>query len=114
MNKIQQKLKNEIVHFGFDSFYKEYFNHINDVISLDEGVKAEEYDFDHPSSLDFDEAYKCLKDLKEKRVTYIPKYCFKTNARLHGQGSNIEPKEVVIIEGILSFFDPVSNNKIML
>lgn len=63
------------------------------------------YDFDHPNSLDFEAVYKCLKDLREMKVTRIPVYSFITNAKVPGEYKEIHPKHFVIFEGILAFYD---------
>ena len=68
---------------------------------------SENYDFDHPSSLDFDSVYECLRSLRQKKKTLTPIYCFKTHCRLPGQFQTIMPANFVILEGILAFYDEV-------
>ena len=48
-----------------------------------------------------------MKKLQNKEEAFIPVYDFKTNARVPGQKKRIAPKNIVIIEGILSFYDNV-------
>ena len=71
-------------------------------------MNPDNYDFDHPNSLDFDSVYKCLKDLRFKKQTATPVYCFKSHSRLPNQRQSIEPKSFVILEGILAFYDEVA------
>lgn len=66
------------------------------------------YDFDHPSSLDFDGVYNCLKDLRDMKVARTPVYSFITNSREEGKCHEIQPKRFVILEGILAFYDEVA------
>lgn len=77
-------------------------------IRIDEGVEADNYDFDHPESLDFDSVYECLKSLTEKKITNTPVYCFKMHKRKQNEHHTIQPKRFVILEGILAFYDEVS------
>lgn len=79
----------------FDNFYR----------GIDEGVDADNYDFDHPESLDFDSVHGCLKSLTEMKVTDTPVYCFKMHKRKQNEHHTIQPKNFVILEGILAFYD---------
>lgn len=49
---------------------------------LPKGMNADEYDFDHPSSLNIDLLYDCLVELLKTGETQIPVYCFKTHSPL--------------------------------
>jgi len=83
--------------FGFDSFYK----------GLPEGVKPDDYDFDHPNSIDFDFAYQNLQELKAGKDTKIPIYDFTTHKRKKDSTNTIPWREFVIIEGVFAFYDEV-------
>jgi uridine kinase len=72
-------------------------------------VNPDDYDFDHPNSLDMDAAYECIKRLKEKKPAQIPFYSFTEHRRIPGKESIIQPANIVIIEGILIFYDQVRN-----
>lgn len=75
--------------------------------SLEPGVDPTDYDFDHPSSLDFDAVYSSLKELRDMKVTKIPVYSFLTNAKVPGEHKTIQPRHFVILEGIMAFYDDV-------
>jgi uridine kinase len=60
--------------------------------------------FDHPDALDNDLLVHHIKRLKAGNAVELPLYDFKTNMRL-GETLLIEPKPIVIIEGILIFAD---------
>lgn len=68
-------------------------------------VDPDFYDFDHPSSLDFDEAYECIKKLHNMEAASIPVYDFVTHARSKTETTRAEPGNIVIVEGILAFHD---------
>lgn len=68
-------------------------------------VPPEEYDFDHPNSLDFNGMYKCLMELVEGKETHTPVYCFKTHKRLPGRDKLLVPRDIIIFEGILCMHD---------
>ncbi len=61
--------------------------------------------FDHPDALDNDLLIHHIKRLKSGHAVELPIYDFKMNAR-KPDTVLIEPKQIVIIEGILIFSDP--------
>src|SRR5436305_3247305 len=61
--------------------------------------------FDHPDALDNDLLVHHIKKLKAGGSVELPIYDFKTHAR-QNETLLIEPKPIVIIEGILIFVDP--------
>src|SRR5215207_8007846 len=61
--------------------------------------------FDHPDALDNDLLVHHIRKLKAGGEVELPLYDFKTHARLN-ETVLIEPKPIVIIEGILIFVDP--------
>ena len=77
---------------------------------LSEGENADDYDFDHPESLDLESVYECLKSLREKKVTHTPVYSFTQHKRLKNQTYTIMPKNFVILEGILAFYVEVGQH----
>ena len=79
-----------------DSYYRD-LSHLSD----DERAKT---NFDHPDSLDFDLLHTHLKDLKSGSDVDAPEYCFKTHTRKNEE-VKIEPKPVLIVEGLYSFFE---------
>ena len=67
--------------------------------SLTPDQDPKEYNFDHPDALDFELAYKCIKELVSWKPTKIPIYNFKTNSR---EGSIIiQPAGSTILSFIL-------------
>jgi uridine kinase len=61
--------------------------------------------FDHPDALDNDLLVHHVRKLKAGHAIELPLYDFKANTRLN-ETVLIEPKPIVIIEGILIFSDP--------
>jgi len=93
--KLLEGLGQNAVHFSFDMFYR----------GITDGINPDFYDFDQPSSLDFDLAFECLKKLKNKQAAEIPIYDFVTHSRRE-EKTIAEPANLVIIEGILALHDP--------
>jgi uridine kinase len=60
--------------------------------------------FDHPDALDNDLLVNHIRKLKAGEVVELPIYDFRTHTRLH-ETLRVEPKPIVIIEGILIFAD---------
>src|SRR5688572_16381512 len=61
--------------------------------------------FDHPDALDNDLLLSHIQTLKAGGSVQLPIYDFKTDSRLD-ETILIEPKPIVIVEGILIFVDP--------
>jgi uridine kinase len=61
--------------------------------------------FDHPDSLDTALLAQHIQQLKEYQPVDLPIYDFKTHTRT-SQTQRIEPKPVIMVEGILIFADP--------
>jgi uridine kinase len=62
--------------------------------------------FDHPNSLDTDLMIEHVRQLKAGQTINLPIYDFKHHNRTD-QVKCIEPKPVIVVEGILIFVDPV-------
>ena len=75
-----------------------YYRNLGDM-PLDERRQA---NFDHPDSIDSDLLVNHLKRLKGGDAIDMPVYDFKTHTRSR-ETERIEPKPVVIVEGILIF-----------
>lgn len=87
----------EVVVLPQDSYYKDSSN-----------VPAEErqnINFDHPNAFDWDLLHEHIKLLKNMRPIEQPTYSFLTCTR-QAETVHIEPKDVIIIEGILALSDP--------
>jgi uridine kinase len=61
--------------------------------------------FDHPDALDNDLLINHLKKLKAGEPVELPIYDFRTHKRLTAT-TRVEPKAIVIVEGILIFAEP--------
>lgn len=87
----------EVVVLPQDSYYKDSSN-----------VPAEErqnINFDHPNAFDWDLLHEHIKLLKDMKPIEQPTYSFLTCTR-QAETIHIEPKDVIIIEGILALSDP--------
>lgn len=80
-----------------DSYYKN-----QDDISFDERVKV---NYDHPNAFDTDLLIEQLGDLLEGKAIDIPVYDYVQHTRSK-KTVHVEPKEVIIVEGILVLNDP--------
>lgn len=80
-----------------DSYYKN-----QDDISFDERVKV---NYDHPNAFDTDLLIEQLGDLLEWKAIDIPVYDYVQHTRSK-KTVHVEPKEVIIVEGILVLNDP--------
>lgn len=64
-------------------------------------MNPDDYDFDHPSSFDFDEIILCLGKLLDGEEVEIPNYSFKEHARMK-EKILVKPTDILIFEGIMS------------
>jgi uridine kinase len=71
---------------------------------LDDGTRAAA-DYDVPDALDQDLFVSHLRALRAGVPVAPPRYCFATHRRV-GTGPVVEPREIVIVEGILLLHDP--------
>ncbi|MEJ7699796.1 MAG: uridine kinase [Pyrinomonadaceae bacterium] len=78
-----------------------YYRNLADM-PLDERHQA---NFDHPDSIDSEMLMNHIKRLKNGSSIEMPIYDFKSHTR-SGKTDHIEPKPVVIVEGILIFSEP--------
>ncbi|MFD0976059.1 uridine kinase [Salinimicrobium gaetbulicola] len=98
VNQIIEELKNEEVDvISQDSYYQDT-THLN----FEDRKKI---NFDHPKSIDFDLLVTHLKDLKAGKNIQQPVYSFKEHNRT-GETIEIEPRKVIIVEGILILTHP--------
>lgn len=87
---------NEVALVHMDHYYKDNSH-----------LKPEErqlINFDHPDAFEFDLLYKHVSDLKSGKAIEEPIYDFITSTRKQ-ETIHIEPRHVVIVEGILLFTD---------
>lgn len=66
---------------------------------------AANYNFDDPSSIDFDLIYLHISQLMNRQTVDIPNYCFKTHRRLDTT-TRIFPSDIIFFEGIFALCDP--------
>ena len=67
--------------------------------------------FDSPNSIDFNELKNDIQSLINNKTTNIPVYSFKRHKRLD-ETLRVDPKPVIIIEGIFAFHDSKIRNLI--
>lgn len=86
----------EVAVINMDNYYKDNRN-----LTDEERVA---YNFDHPDAFEFDLLVKHLKQLKEGKAIEEPTYDYITSSR-QKETIHIEPKHVIIVEGIMLFYD---------
>jgi len=94
--KIKEKVGEDILILDMDSYYKDHSH-----IPFEERVKI---NYDHPDAFDFPLLINHLKKLLQGKSIEKPVYSFVEYVRLK-ETQRIEPKKIIIIEGILSLFD---------
>jgi uridine kinase len=98
VNQIIEELKNEEVDvISQDSYYQDTSH-----LTYEQRTRI---NFDHPKSIDFDLLVSHLKDLKTGKNIQQPVYSFKEHNRT-GETITIEPRKVIIVEGILILTHP--------
>ena len=98
VRKIVSRLpKNSVSVIYQDAYYKD-----NGHLSPQERAKI---NFDHPSAIEFNLLIKHLDMLRERKPIPMPIYSYLTCARAK-ETIEVEPKEVVIVEGILIMSNP--------
>ena len=93
VNNILQQLNAE----GVNVLSQDNYYHDNHHLSLQE---REALNYDHPKSIDFELLVKHVKALKRGENIEQPLYSFVTHSRT-GDHVTVEPKNVLIVEGIL-------------
>lgn len=97
VNKILQQLNAE----GVNVLSQDNYYHDNHHLSL---AEREALNYDHPKSIDFDLLRKHIKALKNGETIEQPVYSFVTHSRTN-DFVLVEPKNVLIVEGILVLTD---------
>ncbi len=96
--KIMEAVKGEsVILVEQDSYYRNLAD-----MPLD---ARKQTNFDHPDSIDSEMLVNHLKRLKDNLFVEMPIYDFKTHTR-KSETEHVEPKSVVIVEGILIFSEP--------
>ncbi|MCA1591396.1 MAG: uridine kinase [Acidobacteria bacterium] len=97
-NRILESVsQSEVVFLQQDSYYRNL-----DEMPLD---YRQQINFDHPEAIDNELLCEHVRALKGGAAVELPLYDFKTNARRR-ETLRVEPKPIIIIEGILIFNDP--------
>jgi uridine kinase len=92
-NKILEHLdQNRVVVIQHDSYYKDLSQH--------KGLTPDKINFDHPDSLETDLLIEHITQLRTGKAIEQPIYSFTTHRRLK-ETHRIEPKEIIIVDGIL-------------
>jgi uridine kinase len=68
-------------------------------------ARPSDYNFDHPSTIDFELLVEHLRELKAGRAIEAPVYDFVTYRR-RAETEHVEPRPVVVVDGILLFAEP--------
>ncbi|MCM8568374.1 uridine kinase [Gramella jeungdoensis] len=98
VNQIIEELKHEEVDvISQDSYYQDTSH-----LSFEE---RKSINFDHPKSIDFELMAEHLKLLKNGQTIQQPVYSFKEHNRT-GETVEIQPRKVIIVEGILILTHP--------
>ncbi|MGA9121616.1 MAG: uridine kinase [Bacteroidota bacterium] len=101
-NKILERLDaNRVVVIQHDSYYKD--------LSAYSGKTAAEINFDHPDSLETALLIHNIIELRARRQVEEPIYNFTTHRRLAAL-RQVEPRDIIIIDGILIFADKELRN----
>ena len=88
---------NEVAVIPQDSYYRD-----NSHIPMEQ---RQEINFDHPSSIEFELLNRHIQQLKEGLPIHQPIYSYLTCTRSE-ESIRVEPKHVVIVEGILILQNP--------
>lgn len=98
-NLILQRVgQHRIAYLPHDAYYK-------DLSSLPPNQRAA-INFDHPDSLDTELLIEHVLTLRDGQLVQLPVYDFKTHSRTT-QTACVEPRPIIMVEGILIFADPV-------
>lgn len=92
---------NEVAVISQDAYYKD-----NSHLTLEERRKI---NFDHPNSIEFELLVKHIEALKKGQTIEEPTYDYVTSSRQQ-KTTKIEPRHIVIVEGILLFTDAQIRN----
>lgn len=92
---IQNSLNKKVAVISQDSYYKDSGH-----IPVEE---RKNINFDHPDAIDWDLLCQQLSDLKAGKTIHQPVYSYITCTRSKDDTVDIEPADVIIVEGILIF-----------
>ena len=96
-NRLKQQFADDVAVVYHDNYYRR-----QDEIPFEERKKV---NYDHPDSLETDLLVKHLKMLKNGEAVDCPVYDYSMHNRSH-RFVHIEPKKIILVEGILLLADP--------
>ncbi len=88
--------RDRIAHLQHDSYYRDHSH-----LTPDERARV---NYDHPDSLETDLLVRHLEELRTWHVIDVPIYDFTTHRRI-GRTLRIEPRHVILVDGILIFVE---------
>ena len=77
---------------------------------LPDSVLPGSYNFDHPDAFDFEALGSTLESMKTRQPVSVPKYDFARHSRVEDNAADLDAADVIIVEGILTFYDPLIRN----
>ncbi|RWR79341.1 uridine kinase-like protein 3 isoform X1 [Cinnamomum micranthum f. kanehirae] len=95
---IAQLRDQRVVLVNQDSFYC--------TLSDEQLKQVHEYNFDHPDAFDTELLLSCMSKLKQGQAVAIPNYDFKSHKNYTLPARQVNPSDVIILEGILVLHDP--------
>ena len=93
LSKVLERFGNQIAHVSLDDYYKDFSN-----LPFEERAKI---NWDHPKSFDWKLIHEQISNLKNGIAIEKPIYDFTIHGR-SGKTEVIEPKDILIVEGIMA------------
>ncbi len=100
-NRLKEEFKDDVAVLYHDNYYR-----AQDDISFEERKKV---NYDHPAAFETELLVKQLQDLKAGKTIQCPVYDYSTHNR-SDQVITVEPRKVILLEGILVLADEVLRN----
>jgi uridine kinase len=97
IEELKKIFDDKILVISQDQYYKD--------ISKLKLERFERANYDIPEAFENNELIKDIKNLLKGKSVTLPQYDFITHTRLKGE-IKVKPAEIIIIEGILIFYDP--------
>ena len=94
--KIYEALQINCTLIQMDSFYKG--------LAPEKLEHVDEYNFDHPDALDFEDIRRTISTLMRREPADVPLYDFTTHSRL-SETNRLEPNNLILYEGIYALYD---------
>ncbi|VDK43510.1 unnamed protein product [Anisakis simplex] len=99
IERLGKEHKRRVVAISQDSFYRD--------LTEEEGLRAKrgDFNFDHPDAFEHTLMLSLLNKLRKGEAVKVPKYDFVQNTRVKDEYTLIEPADVILVEGILIFYE---------